>query len=196
MLDFDSVDINGIDADVGDEQESAPIGHWKATSSHDVYMVDTPKRNDDEEQRDTTRDRSLEKQSKRRCKRRAKPHLDKDPAKEQGEPADDEHAIEQPSEQGNLHKQTEQPVPDKDNSPDDLTPDKLLEQKNLHQRLVATVRSLKKQKRKLKTAEDALRIRWGKVLNTAHKYGDSHHTKSYPKRKLLPEFYEEALEPP
>ena len=89
---------------------------------------------------------------------------------------DDEHAIEQPSGQDNLDKQ---PVPGKDNSPDDLTPDKLLEQKNLHKRLVATVCSLKKQK--LKTAEDALRIRWSKVLNTADKYGDSRRTTSYPK---------------
>ena len=106
-------------------------------------MVDTPKRNDDEEQRDATRDRSLKKHSKRGRKRRTKLHLDRDPATEQGEPADDEHAIEQPSEQGNLDKQTEQPVPGEDNSPDDLTPDKLLEQKNLHKRLVATARSLK-----------------------------------------------------
>ena len=87
-------------------------------------------------------------------------------------------------------------MPGKDNSPDDLTPDKSLEHQNLHQRLVATARSLKNQKRRLKTAEDALRIRWGKVLNTAHKYGSGHHTKNYPKRKLLPEFDEEALEPP
>ena len=71
-----------------------------------------------------------------------------------------------------------------------------MEQKSLHKRLVATAHSLKKQKRKLKTAEDALRIRWGKILNTAHKYGDSHHTKSYPKWKLLPEFDEEAIKPP
>ena len=55
---------------------------------------------------------------------------------------------------------------------------------------------MKKQKRKLKTAEDALRMRWSKVLNTADKYGASHQTKSYPKRKLLPEFDEESLEPP
>ena len=105
---------------------------------------------------------------------------------------DDEHAIEQLSEKDNLDKQ---PVPGEDNSMDDLTPDKLLEHKNLHKRLVATAHSLKKQKRKLKTAEDALRIRWGKVLNTVDKYGDSRHTKSYPKRKLPPEFDEEALEP-
>ena len=61
MLDFDSEDIDGMDADEKDEQEPAPIGHWTTTSSHDVYMVDTPKRNNDEEQRDATRDRSLAK---------------------------------------------------------------------------------------------------------------------------------------
>ena len=143
-------------------------------------MVDTPKGSDNEEQRDATRDHSLEKQSNRRCKRRSKSRLDKDsshtdPAIEQGEPVDDEQAIEKPSEQDNLDKQS---VPGEDNSPDDLTPDKLLEQKNLHKRLVATARSLKKQKRKLKTAEDALRIRWSKVLNTADKYGDGRRTKS------------------
>ena len=49
MLDFDSEDINGMDADEGDDQEPAPIGHWKATSSYDIYMVDTPKAGDGEE---------------------------------------------------------------------------------------------------------------------------------------------------
>ena len=94
-----------------------------------------------------------------------------------------------------MDKQIEHPVPGENNSPDDLTPDRLMEQKNLHKRLVATACSLKKQKRKLKTAEDALRIRWSKVRNTADKYGGSCRTKSYLKRKLLPEFDEEALEP-
>ena len=68
-----------MDDDAGDDQEPAPIGHWKATSSYDVYMVDTPKRNDNEDQKGATRDRSLEKQSKRRRKCKAKPDLDKDP---------------------------------------------------------------------------------------------------------------------
>ena len=161
-------------------------------------MVDTPKGNDDEEREDAAKDRSLEKQSKRQRKSSSKPRLDRnsghtDPATEQGELADDEHGIEQPSEQDESDKQS---IPYENNSPYDLTPDKFLEQKNLHKRLVATARSLKKQKRKLKTAEDALRIRWSKVLNTEDKYGGSRHTKSYPKRKLLPEFDEEALEPP
>ena len=92
-------------------------------------MVDTPKGSDNEEQRDATRDHSLEKQSKRQHKRRSKSRLDKDsshtnPAIEQGEPVDDKHAIEQSSEQDNLDKQS---VPSEDNSPDDHTPDKLLE---------------------------------------------------------------------
>ena len=80
MLDFDSEDIDGMDADEGDDQEPAPIGHWKATSSYDIYMVDTPKRSNDEDQKGATRDRSLEKQPKRRRKRHARPHLDKDPS--------------------------------------------------------------------------------------------------------------------
>ena len=47
MLGFDSEDIDGMDTDGEDEQEPVPIGHWTTTSSHDVYMVDTPKRNSD-----------------------------------------------------------------------------------------------------------------------------------------------------
>ena len=39
-------------------------------------------------------------------------------------------------------------------------------------------------------------MRWSKVLKTADKYGNSHQAKSYPKRKLPPEFDEEAVEPP
>ena len=83
-----------MDADEGDEQETAPVGHWTTTSSHDVCMVDTPKGSNDEDQKGATRDRSLEKQSKQRRKRCAKPHLDRDPAIEQDEPADNEHTIE------------------------------------------------------------------------------------------------------
>ena len=103
MLDFDSEDIDGMDADAGDDQEPAPIGHWKATSSHDVYMVDTPKGSDDEEHGDAMRDCSPEKQSKRRRKRCFKPRLDRDSshtdlAIEQDEPPDVEHAFEPPSE--------------------------------------------------------------------------------------------------
>ena len=43
MLDFDSEDINGMDDDEGDEPEPLPTGRWTTTSSHDVYMVDSPR---------------------------------------------------------------------------------------------------------------------------------------------------------
>ena len=96
---------------------------------------------------------------------------------------DDAHVNKQPA----GHELDKQPIPGKD----DLTSP---EHMNLHKRLVATARSLKKQKRKLKTAKDTLRMRWSKLLNSAYKHGASHHTKSYPKRKLLPEFDEEVKE--
>ena len=136
------------------------------------------------------KDNSPNEQPKRRRKHRTKTGIEKngthtDPALEQGEAVDDAHVNKQPV----GHELDEQPIPGKDHltSPEHM---------NLHKRLVATARSLKKQKRKLKTAEDALRMRWSKVLSSADKHGASHQTKSYPKRKLLPEFDEEAFEPP
>ena len=113
-------------------------------------MVDTPKENDDEERKDATKGCPLEQQSKRQRKRRSKSRLGRnndhiDPALEQGVPLPD---------RGNTENQAEQPNPVEDNSPDDLTPNKFLGQKNLHKRLVATARSLKKQKRKMHSESD------------------------------------------
>ena len=139
MLDFDSKDIDGMDADAGDDQEPAPTGHWKTTSSYDIYMVDAPK-DDDEERKDAPKACSLEKQSKRRRKRHPKSRLGRnndhtDPALEQGKTLPDHDNTENQSEQTNSIK---------DNSPDDITPDRHPEQQNARQRLVATARSLKK----------------------------------------------------
>ena len=67
MLDFDSEDIDGMDSDAGDDQELAPIGHWRATSSYDIYMVDTPKEGDGDR---TAEDNPPKKQSKHRLQRR------------------------------------------------------------------------------------------------------------------------------
>ena len=77
MLNCDSEDIDSMDDDGGDTYEPTPIGHWTATSSHDMYMVDTPKGSDNEEKGDGTGDRPPEKQSKLWRKRRPKPHLNK-----------------------------------------------------------------------------------------------------------------------
>ena len=136
MLDFDSEDIDGMDDYVGDEYKLAPIGHWKATSSYNVYMVDTPKEDDDEERKDATKACPLEKQSKRRRKHHPKSRLGRnndhtDPALEQGEPLPDH---------GNTENQTEQTNSVKDNSPDDITPDRHPEQQKARQRLVTTAR--------------------------------------------------------
>ena len=87
-------------------------------------MVDTPKENDDEEQKDATKGYPLEKQSKRRRKHRSKSRLGRnndhiDPALEQGEPSPDHD---------NTENQTEQPDSVKDNSPKDVTLDRHPEQ--------------------------------------------------------------------
>ena len=75
MLDFDSKDIDGIDDDVGEEQEPPPTGHWTTTSSYDIYMVDTPKESDGDE---AMEDDPPEKQSKHRRHRcRSKPRHSK-----------------------------------------------------------------------------------------------------------------------
>ena len=67
MLDFDSEDIDGMDADTGDDEEPAPIGPWKATSSYDIYMVDTSKEGDGD---GTAEDDPSKKQPKRQRQRR------------------------------------------------------------------------------------------------------------------------------
>ena len=45
MLDYSSEDIDSMDDDAGEEQaqKPPPIGRWAATSSYDIYMVDTLK---------------------------------------------------------------------------------------------------------------------------------------------------------
>ena len=57
MLDYASEDIDGMDDDAGAEPgQNPPITrHWTATSTYDVYMVDTPEKKDD----DSTQDPNL-----------------------------------------------------------------------------------------------------------------------------------------
>ena len=45
MLYYDSENIDGMDDDVREEEAQNPpfTGRYTATSSYDVYMVDTPK---------------------------------------------------------------------------------------------------------------------------------------------------------
>ena len=67
-------------------------------------------------------------------------------------------------------------------SPDDdafIIPDERVERDNLHRKLMATARSLKKQKQRLKAAQKKLSRRWNKVLDTEERYGDDRHTKGF-----------------
>ena len=65
MLDYDSEDIDGMDDDAGDDQKPALTEHWKVTPTHDVYMVDTPKGSDNEDQWGAAKDNPADKQPKR-----------------------------------------------------------------------------------------------------------------------------------
>ena len=58
VLDYGSEDIDGMDDDADKEQGQDPAftGRWTATSSYDVYMVDTPKGSgDNKEQPDANK---------------------------------------------------------------------------------------------------------------------------------------------
>ena len=121
-----------------------------------------------------------------------------DPAIELDEPADGEHSTDPMSEHGDAADKPHQPPSGEENSPDEdahIIPETHLVQENLRRRLIATARNLKKQKQRLKATQNTLNSKWNKVIDNEEKYGGSYHTKSYPKRKLLPEFDDEALEP-
>ena len=72
MLDHNSEDIYGMDVDAGDKQSQSPphTGRWAATSTYDVYMVDTPKEDGDEGSKHPIKDNNTDKPPKRRHERR------------------------------------------------------------------------------------------------------------------------------
>ena len=79
MLDYDSEDIDGMEDNTGDEQAQKPplTGRWTATSSYDVYMVDTPKENNGDNE-NPVEDKPPEIQPKHRRQRgRSKPRRGK-----------------------------------------------------------------------------------------------------------------------
>ena len=72
-------------------------------------------------------------------------------------------------------------------------PEEPLEQERFKRRLIDTSRSLKKKQQQLQAGQDLLNDRRTNVL-AAEEYGLKRPAKSYPKRKLLPQFDDEALE--
>ena len=75
-----------------------------------------------------------------------------------------------------------------------IMPEDPVEQVRFKRRLIATAKSLKKKQQQLQAGQELLTDRWTEVL-AAEGYELERPTKSYPKRRLLPQFEEEALEP-
>ena len=73
-------------------------------------------------------------------------------------------------------------------------PEEPLEQERFKRRLIATARSLKEKQQQLQANQDLLNDRWTDVL-AAEEYGLKRPAKSYPNRKFLPQFDDEAPEP-
>ncbi len=69
-----------------------------------------------------------------------------------------------------------------------------LEKERFKRQLIATARSLKKKQQQLQGDQDLLVDRWTDVL-ADEEYSLRHPAKSYSKRRLLPQFDEEAPEP-
>ena len=149
------------------------MGCRTSASSHDIYMVDTPKEDDG----DNPEDKTPGKKPKRRRKHRSKSSNNKnisksarridtpvnpegnndhtEPAMEQDEPGHAEHSSEQTPEDNDPEGRVHQTGPGQEDSPDDdafIIPEERVERDNLHRKLMATARSLKKQKQRLKAA--------------------------------------------
>ena len=75
-----------------------------------------------------------------------------------------------------------------------IVPEDPVEQERFKRRLIATAKSLKKKQQQLQADQDLLTDRWTEVL-AAEEYGLERPSKSYPKRRLLPQLEEEALKP-
>ena len=75
-----------------------------------------------------------------------------------------------------------------------IVPEDPVEQERFKRRLIATANSLKKKQQQLRADQDLLADRWTEVL-AAEEYELERPTKSYPKRRLLPQLEEEAVKP-
>ena len=62
MLDYASKDIDGMDDNARDEHGQDPpfTGRWMATSTYDMYMVDTPTEDDNDGKKDPVEDKPAE----------------------------------------------------------------------------------------------------------------------------------------
>ena len=167
MLDFGSKDIDGMDDDAGEEQEPPPTGRWTATSSYDIYMVDTPKESDGNK---ATEDNPLEKESKHRrhwCHSKPRHSKSSDTGtrdnnaadsaedednplqpgfeREDGQASPKEQATDEESEDDNYMPLSEDEVSLGDE--EFIVPEDPVEQERFKRRLIATAKSQKKKQK-------------------------------------------------
>ena len=156
-----------LEVEVDTDQSRPTTGRWKATSSYDVYMVDTPKEAEGNGENNPVENKLAEKPPKRRRpKSRTKSHKGKDsntitndgdipeqaedpadPAMEQEEREDGEQSLKPLSDDSDAEDSNYEPVSKEDVSRGDdeyIIPEEPLEQKRFHRRLIATTRRLKK----------------------------------------------------
>ena len=177
-------------------------------------MVDTPKETNGDEAMEDNPSRKKSKHGRHR--RRSKPRHSNTGTGDENNPddAEDEYNPDQPAfeqaeqEDGQVspNEQATDGYLEEDNymppSEDEISlgddefgmPEGPVEQVRLKRQLIATSRSLKKKQQQLQGDQDLLNDRWTEVL-AAEEYGLSGPAKSYPKRRLLPQFDDEALEP-
>src|SRR4051812_48687369 len=118
--------------------------------------------------------------------------LQQDSAQEHGEANPPERAADREQEDDNYMPPSE----DEASLGDDefVVPEDPVEQERFKRRLMATAGSLKKKQQQLRADQDLLTDRWTEVL-AAEEYELERPSKSYPKRRLLPLFEEEAPKP-
>ena len=212
VLDFDSEDIDGMDDDAGDDQEPAPTGHWKATSSYDIYMVDIPKdgNGDGTAEEDPSKKQPKRGHQRRRSKSRHSNNGDSGTGDNNTPDSAEDNPLQQDSAQGDEeaipHERAEDREVEDDNymppsgdeaSLDDdefVVPKDPIEQERFKCRLIAMASSLKKKQQQLRADEDLLADRWTEVL-AAEEHELERPSKSHPKGKLLPRLEEEAYKP-
>jgi len=135
MLDYGSEDIDVINADADKEQGQDPpfTGRWTATSSYDVYMVDTPKKASDDDKEDPVENKPPKTQSKyRRPKRRSKSHRSNAGTGENSTPDDAENnedpvgaRSEQEEQENGQASPDEQALPSDNSEDDNYVPPKM-----------------------------------------------------------------------
>ena len=124
MLDFDSEDIDDMDADEGDNQEPAPIGHWKASLSYDIYMVDNPKSGDGDEKMedDPSKKQPKRRRQWRRSKSRQRKNIESDTGDNNTPDSAEDNPLQQDSVQEDEGASTHERAADREVKDDNYMP--------------------------------------------------------------------------